>query len=110
MDFVLDSFRRQLEGEGVRTTVLGARGDPAEGILDAAHRLQADLVAMTTHGRSGLSHYVFGSVTEQVLRRCLHPMLVLRTVPLPRVAPRRHRAGAPAPGGSPSSGFLTSFR
>ncbi|KAF0244223.1 MAG: UspA domain-containing [Planctomycetota bacterium] len=52
-------------------------GDPASEILDACRTHDADLVAMTTHGRRGLSRLVMGSVTEKVLRASTVPVLVV---------------------------------
>jgi nucleotide-binding universal stress UspA family protein len=52
-------------------------GDPASEILDAASRHEADLVVMATHGRSGPGRWVFGSVTEKVLRASTTPMLIV---------------------------------
>ena len=44
-------------------------GDASEEIIKAAEEINADLIAMSTHGRSGLSRWAFGSVTDKVLRR-----------------------------------------
>ena len=54
------------------------KGDPGEEILKAAAEMDADLIAMTTHGRSGPSRWVFGSVTAKVLRSAPVPLLVVR--------------------------------
>ncbi|KAF0246761.1 MAG: UspA domain-containing [Planctomycetota bacterium] len=54
-------------------------GDPASEILDATKRHGVDLLAMSTHGRSGPSRWVMGSVTEKVLRAATVPMLVVRS-------------------------------
>ena len=54
------------------------QGDPALQILDAARELKADLIAMTTHGRTGLRRWALGSVTEKVLRSAETPLLVVR--------------------------------
>ena len=70
-------YRRRLKGIPVK--VASELGHPALSILDAAKGMHADLIAMTTHGRSGASRWAFGSVAEQVLRHCPHPLLVLRT-------------------------------
>ena len=48
-------------------TVVGA-GDPAPLIIDRAYKLGVEAIVLTTHGRSGLSRLLFGSVTEEVLR------------------------------------------
>jgi nucleotide-binding universal stress UspA family protein len=74
----LETQRAQLASEGVPVRVDALEGDPAECILDAAEREQADLVAMSTHGRSGVGRWLFGSVAEKVLRTCPAPLLVVR--------------------------------
>ncbi len=71
---------KSVERRGVETLTLIEKGDPAEQILKAARFHEADLVAMATHGRSGLSRLVTGSVTEKVLRNANVPLLVTRTV------------------------------
>lgn len=64
------------KGITVRSEVL--LGQPAEEILDYAEVEKADLIVMCTHGRSGLGRWVFGSVTEKVLRAAKTPVLVIR--------------------------------
>lgn len=71
----------RLKKEGVKAATLHLKGDPASEILDAAEAENADLIAMATHGRSGVSRWVFGSVTERVLRESTIPLLVVRSVP-----------------------------
>jgi len=67
------------------------QGDAALQILEACRETGADLIAMTTHGHSGISRWVLGSVAEKVLRGANAPLLVLRTAAvssplLPRVS------------------------
>ncbi|RAJ89674.1 nucleotide-binding universal stress UspA family protein [Larkinella arboricola] len=50
----------------------------AEGILDFADQQQADLIVLYTHGRTGLSHWIQGSVAEDVLNHAKVPVLVMR--------------------------------
>ncbi|MEP7214806.1 MAG: universal stress protein [Anaerolineaceae bacterium] len=50
---------------------------PAQKIVQAGTALDVDVIAMATHGRSGVSHLVTGSVTEQVLRTSTIPVLVV---------------------------------
>jgi nucleotide-binding universal stress UspA family protein len=69
---------REFERKGVRTHSLVEAGEPVDEIVKTLRFHQADLVVMTTHGRSGLSRLVTGSVTEQVLRRATVPLLVVR--------------------------------
>lgn len=54
-------------------------GDPATNILELIEREKIDLVAMSTHGRSGAARWFFGSVAEQVTRHAKCPLLVVRT-------------------------------
>lgn len=53
-------------------------GDPAEEITALAKTRAADLITMSTHGRSGLSHLVMGSVAEQILRHAPCPVFIVR--------------------------------
>lgn len=53
-------------------------GDPLEEILREATAFDADLIAVTTAGRSGLSRAILGSVAEQVMREAEAPVLLLR--------------------------------
>jgi nucleotide-binding universal stress UspA family protein len=53
-------------------------GQPAEEILHYAKEVHADLIALCTHGRSGLSRWVFGSVADKVLRGATVPVLLVR--------------------------------
>jgi nucleotide-binding universal stress UspA family protein len=53
-------------------------GHPADEILAFVADVGADLIAMSTHGRSGISRWVFGSVADRVLRRATCPVLLVR--------------------------------
>ena len=53
-------------------------GRPEETILAAAHEDRFDLIVMGTHGRSGLSHLVLGSVAERVVRLAHCPVLTVK--------------------------------
>lgn len=74
----LAPFRARLVDAGVSVRALAAYGDAASEVCDAAEREQVDLVAMTTHGRTGLARVVDGSVSETVLRHCRRPVLLVR--------------------------------
>jgi nucleotide-binding universal stress UspA family protein len=63
-------------GVPVETTVL--TGIPSEEISRLAQELSADLIIMGTHGRTGVSHLLLGSVAEKVLRRAPCPVLTVR--------------------------------
>lgn len=51
----------------------------ADTILDFADQQQVDLIAMSTHGRSGISRWVYGSVADKVLQGATCPVLLIRT-------------------------------
>jgi len=53
-------------------------GRQADEILTFAGEIDADLIAMSTHGRSGIGRWVFGSVADRVLRRAACPVLLVR--------------------------------
>ena len=65
--------------EGVRWHVCVEEGDPASVIVDVAQANKVDLIAMSTHGRSGFGRWVMGSVTEKVLRHAPCPVLAVRS-------------------------------
>jgi nucleotide-binding universal stress UspA family protein len=59
-----------------RTTV--QVGVPFQVIVDEAKRRKVDLIVMSTHGRTGLSHALLGSVAEKVVRTAECPVLTIR--------------------------------
>jgi nucleotide-binding universal stress UspA family protein len=77
-------------GPDVEVTVAGVGGDPAEEILRYAVGHPIDLIVVGTHGRSGVSRLLLGSVADRVVRGARCPVLV---VPAPR------ELATPAPSG-----------
>jgi nucleotide-binding universal stress UspA family protein len=69
-----------------------AEGDAATEILSLAKETQADVIVMGTHGRTGLSRVLMGSVAEQVVRKAPCPVVTVKS-PQPRV----EAAGGSAP-------------
>lgn len=53
-------------------------GVPYQVIVDTAARRRVDLIVMATHGRTGLSHLLLGSVAERVVRSAACPVLTVR--------------------------------
>lgn len=53
-------------------------GEPAAGITAAQAEIGADLIVMSTHGRTGISHFFLGSVAERVVREASCPVLTIR--------------------------------
>lgn len=68
-----------LASVGVPSEFLLLGGLPTDSILDAARTQLADLIVMGTHGRRGLSHALFGSIAESVLRKSSCPVLMVRS-------------------------------
>ncbi len=75
---VLADAVREFQTRGEPVVPLLRHGDPAGAILETCRERSIDLVAMTTHGRSGLARWTIGSVTDKVLRTSGLPMLVVR--------------------------------
>ena len=65
------------------TNIILREGDARQVILDVAAERDADLVALGTHGRSGVAHVLLGSVAEAVIRAAGCDVLVARAVGLP---------------------------
>jgi nucleotide-binding universal stress UspA family protein len=66
---------------GPPVTVRVDIGDASQRIIDAARR--ADSIVMATSGRTGVAHFLIGSVAERVVRHATVPVLTLR-VPIPK--------------------------
>jgi len=74
----LDDIVQKLKNQGIKATATIRYGKPAEEIVDYAQTNGVDLIAMCTHGRSGVSRWVFGSVAEKVLRGTSLSILLCR--------------------------------
>lgn len=73
----LDYAGSLLASRGLTVTTLRVGGDPASRLVDLPKELEADLIVMATHGRTGLPRFVLGSVTEKVLRHSDRSMLIV---------------------------------
>jgi len=75
----LETRCRLARDRGAKATCESIEGlSPAPAILDYAESHDADLIAMSTHGRRGLRRFLLGSVTEEVVQRSSAPVLTLR--------------------------------
>ena len=74
----LDKTAEVIKGNNVNVKTIVVSGNAAEEILKASERVKADLIAMSTHGRSGLRRLAFGSITDKVLRSSKIPVLMVR--------------------------------
>ena len=61
-----------------RITLAVAEGHPSLEITRYAKAHEIDMIVMSTHGHSGLSHFLLGSVTERVVRKASCPVLTVR--------------------------------
>ena len=74
----LDKVAEGLRSKGATVKTKVAVGNAAQEIIKASEEIPADLMAMSTHGRTGLGRWAFGSVTERVLRAGTLPVLLVR--------------------------------
>ena len=74
----LAGLGEDLSAKGIRVRIEVRGGDPVDEIVACAREIDADLIAMTTHGRSGLGRLLFGSVAEAVLRQAELPVFLMR--------------------------------
>lgn len=89
MERMLDEADRYLRSvaalpvfEGLKVMTTVRTGEPPDEIIASAREIGADVIAMTTHGRTGLKRLLFGSVAEAVLRMADVPVFMLRAVQL----------------------------
>ena len=74
----LEKAGRPLRDRGLRVSSEVLSGSPAEQIIDFAKEKGVDLIAMSSHGRSGIGRWVFGSVTDKVVHAGDTPVMVVR--------------------------------
>jgi nucleotide-binding universal stress UspA family protein/CheY-like chemotaxis protein len=74
----LHGVSQDLQREGITVEERLLKGDPAALIIDLAQATSNNLVAMTTHGRTGLQRWMMGSVADRVVRNCGDPVLLVR--------------------------------
>jgi nucleotide-binding universal stress UspA family protein len=75
----LEGVKRLVRRDDVTTAIRVEEGHAADRITEAA--ADADAVAMSTHGRTGLAHLLMGSVAEKVVRHARVPVLVVGGTP-----------------------------
>jgi nucleotide-binding universal stress UspA family protein len=66
--FYLDSIAEGLRKKGIKVKTIVTAGNAAKEIVKTAHDIKAHLIAMSTHGRSGVVRWAIGSVTQNVMR------------------------------------------
>ena len=84
-----------LQKKRLRVRTLLRVGTAYHAIVETAQRLKADLIIMSTHGRTGFSHVLMGSVAERVVRSATCPVLTVRGRKLGRRRSRRPTGRTP---------------
>lgn len=74
----LARIESQLSAEGFKVSSQVLAGRAGEAISEFANNNQVDLIALATHGRSGISRLVFGSVADRLIRSASVPILLVR--------------------------------
>ncbi len=75
----LQSQKEKLQEKGLVVHTCIVEGEPiAEVVLDTAVERDVDAIVMSTHGRSGVRRWVFGSVADKILQRAKVPILLVR--------------------------------
>jgi nucleotide-binding universal stress UspA family protein len=75
----LNAKVEQLQAEGIeKVSFVAVEGNGAEEIIELARKTTRSLVAMSTHGRSGMGRWVLGSVTDRVVSHSGDPVFVIR--------------------------------
>jgi nucleotide-binding universal stress UspA family protein len=74
----LDRIIKRSKYDGVNLKAEVITGKPAESLADYAVKNGVDLIVIATHGRSGVSRWVWGSVADRVMRSACVPVLMVR--------------------------------
>jgi nucleotide-binding universal stress UspA family protein len=74
----LEGIQQQLTQSGLKVDFEVLQGDPADEIIEYAHENLPNLVVMTTHGRSGIGRWEYGSVADKVLHGVSSPIFLVR--------------------------------
>ena len=75
----LAGFQDVFRKKGIEATIYVEQGAVVDTIISVAQRENADLIAIASHGRSGMSRVFYGSVASGILQKVDRPMLIIRT-------------------------------
>lgn len=73
----LDGLTADINKSGIKAMFEVTMGDPVTVITETAERLHVDAIVMSTHGRSGIGRFLFGSVTNKILSAKICPVFVI---------------------------------
>ncbi len=69
---------KQLKGKGITAQAEVLHGHVVDKLVDYANTNEVDLIIIASHGRSGVSRWVWGSVADRILRCSIIPVLIVR--------------------------------
>ncbi len=75
----LQKVLRKTEKEGLQASYATLEGNPADVIIDYANKKDIDFIVMSTHGRTGISRWAFGSIAEKVMQSSPCPVFIVRS-------------------------------
>jgi nucleotide-binding universal stress UspA family protein len=78
----LESVRAKLKEKGIKTSIRFVMGNAAESIIQIAEEEEVDLIAMTTHGHTGVNRWVYGNMTGRIVDESPRPVLIIHPDPL----------------------------
>ncbi len=84
----LKGVAERIGGKNIKVTYEVATGDPADKIVEYAADKGVSMIAMSTHGRTGIARWVLGSVADKVLHGARIPILLVRSPKMVAIKPR----------------------
>jgi nucleotide-binding universal stress UspA family protein len=76
--YLKEILTRAKYGSGVRVDSVVLTGNAADALAEYANKNEADIIVIATHGRSGVSKWVWGGVADRILRSSCVPILMVR--------------------------------
>jgi len=74
----LEKVAAQLKDEGISAGVEIIHGDIVNTLIEYANEKEVDLIIIASHGRGGISRWVWGSITDRILRAACVPVMMIR--------------------------------
>jgi len=74
----LSGIAGRFKPKGIKIQEVVLKGKPADELIDYVKESDADLLVIASHGRSGISRWIYGSVAERLLRSVCIPLLMVR--------------------------------
>jgi nucleotide-binding universal stress UspA family protein len=78
-ELYLNTINEEFLKKGAKSKILVTHGPVADGIVNTTRSVGADLIAIASHGRTGLSRVFYGSVAAGILHRAEGPLLLIRS-------------------------------